>query len=207
MYICAYILRFCDIIINFSRRRSFFQLQICINIQIELCHVVVLAFHKMSCYRVLFFNFHKYKASVVSQITTVFWSPRDVPWEQKKGPPNLRYQVRRERGPRTLRRTSLNFLKLECKQTHYRKVKGEDSRLFKSRGACIVHPSPPPRNTFHAQTVRTQTVDASPAARKVWKVIKFTVPSSRCGLLISRSPWEEFQHFIAAEANVLRGGS
>jgi len=39
---------------------------------------------------------------------------------------------------------SLNFLKLECKQTYYRKVKGEDSRLFKSCGACIAPPPPPP---------------------------------------------------------------
>lgn len=38
---------------------------------------------------------------------------------------NLRYQVWRDRD-RTPRRTLLNFLKLECKQTHYRKVKGED---------------------------------------------------------------------------------
>jgi len=75
-----------------------------------------------------------------------------------------------ERRDCTLRRMSLNFLKLECKQTHYRKVKGEDSSLFKSHGACIVHPL----SFLKCSTCRRTSRSSMLAARKVWKVIKST---------------------------------
>ena len=59
------------------------------------------------------------------------------------------------------RRTSLNFLKLECKQTHYRKIKGEDSRLFKSRVST--------RRTGYATATITTNRPSTPGRTKTMK--------------------------------------
>jgi len=116
----------------------------------------------------LFTNFiNLHRRSKLLRLSDRLWTLVKIEWGPNPRIFGTKFDERRDC---TLRRMSLNFLKLECKQTHYRKVKGEDGSLFKSHGACIVHPL----SSLKCSTCRRTSRSSMLAARKVWKVIKST---------------------------------